>query len=54
MDLASFMQKIIHSKMDMQTELLPSIGVASDKVLSYEDVSVWILHCLSVKRLTQN
>ena len=54
MDLASFMTKVIYSKMDMEKDLLSLIGIAPDRTMSYEDISVWILHCFSVKHLTSN
>lgn len=51
-DLVSFMQRIIYAKTDIQTEIIPSIGIQPDRKISYEDISVWILHCCALKRLT--
>jgi GTPase-associated system helical domain len=54
-DLTSFIKRLIYSKkVDVKKEILPSLGIASDKKVTYEEISVWILHCFSVKRLTQN
>lgn len=53
-NLVSFMEKIMYSKVDIKKELTTSIGILPDKKISYEDISVWILHCLAVDHLTQD
>lgn len=52
MDLVSFMEKVIHNKMDIDSELIKCIGITPDKKMAYEDIAVWILHCLTIKHLT--
>lgn len=53
-DLVSFLKRIIHSKMNLEKELPASIGIPSSTKMTYDDISVWILHCFSVHYLTQD
>ena len=52
-DLYSFMTKIISSKLDIQTEMTTILGIKPQTKVSYEELSVWILHCLSAKHLVK-
>lgn len=51
MDLVSFMNKLIYYKTDIDEELLPSLGIKPDTQISFDDISVWILHCLAANRV---
>jgi GTPase-associated system helical domain len=53
-DLVSFLERVIYAKMDLEKELPTSIGIDPSKKMTYEDISVWILHCFSVHHLTRN
>ncbi len=50
-DLYSFMKKIISSKLDIKTEMIPALGIIPQTKVTYQELSVWILHCLSAKHL---
>jgi hypothetical protein len=53
-DLVSFLKRIIYSKMNIKKELPTSIGIDASSKITYEDISVWILHCFSTQYLTQD
>lgn len=50
-NLTSFLTKIVHSKVDIKKDLLLSIGIKPDVIVSYQDMSLWILHSLSAEHL---
>jgi len=52
-DLSSFMKRIIHSKLDIKTELIAALGINPEKTVSYEELSVWLLHSLSALHLVK-
>lgn len=45
--LSDFISKIIFSKIDVEKEVSVAIGVSAEKTITYEDLSVWILHGLA-------
>lgn len=50
-DLASFMRKIIFSKVNLKKDMVVSLGIKPDTLVSYEEISLWILHSLSASHL---
>jgi len=50
-NLLAFISKIVHSKVDVKKEITPSLGIKPDTLLSYEEISLWILHSLSADHL---
>ncbi|MGB8192876.1 MAG: GTPase-associated system all-helical protein GASH [Chitinophagaceae bacterium] len=52
-DLDSFIEKIIYTKVNVGVEASAALGVTCDKMLTYEDISVWLLHALAAKQLTK-
>lgn len=51
--LVDFISEIIYSKVNIAESTIHKIGVSSEKKIKYEDVSIWILHCLLAKQLTE-
>lgn len=50
--LVQMIQKIIYSKVNIPTQMIPMIGIAPNKQVHYAEISVWILHGMAVNRLT--
>lgn len=50
-DIVTYMQKILHEKTDIKKDIVTSLGVKPDTLVSYEEISLWILHSLSAQHL---
>jgi len=50
-DLPSYMRKLVFSKVDLKKDVVASLGIKPDTLVSYEEISLWILHSLSASYL---
>lgn len=50
-DLASYIRKLVFSKVDVKKDVVHSLGIKPDTLVSYEEISLWILHSLSANYL---
>jgi hypothetical protein len=52
-DLHTYLQSILFNRVDIKQGTPKRLGITLDRELAYADLSVWLLHCLTVKHLTQ-
>ena len=52
-DLVSYLSELIFNTIDVENGIYNKIGIHLEQELKYEDISVWLLHCLLAGRLTK-
>lgn len=50
-NLVAFICKVVNSKVDIKKDIIPSLGIKPDVMVSYEELSLWILHSMSADHL---
>lgn len=53
MNLITYMSEIVHNKVRIEDNTIAKIGILGDKEIAYEKLSIWILHNLMAKQLSE-
>lgn len=53
MNLITYISEIVHNKVNVEDNTLDKIGVLGDKEIAFENLSIWILHNLMAKQLSE-
>jgi hypothetical protein len=53
MDLSLFITRLVYYKTDLDKDIVLYLGLQPDIELGYDDISLWLLHCLSAKDLAK-